>query len=57
MNYESNKNILKLYAKDKKADCTTAVLLNGEVEDLSEKFRRETKNSKNLLTAVLTPRH
>ena len=36
---------------------TTAVLLNGEVKDLSEKFRRETKNSKNLLTAVLNPRH
>lgn len=28
-----------------KADCTTAVLLNGEVEDLSEKFRRETKKT------------
>ena len=57
MNYESNKNFLKLGAEKNKADCTTAVLLNGEVKDLSEKFRRETKNSKNLLTAVLNPRH
>ncbi|WP_163444739.1 hypothetical protein [Flavobacterium columnare] len=43
MNYESNKNILKLDAEENKADLLTVVLLNGEVEDLSEKFRRETK--------------
>ena len=45
------------YNRKKNNEGTTAVLLNGEVEDLSEKFRRETKNSKNLLTAVLIPRH